>query len=458
VKLPRIIIAGEHKVGFVPPSILLVAAMKRLGVPIRVFYCGYNPIDVRLMQSVSEESITVINLKTCTNLKTVKTLFEASAHNNKLNVIVCDLGVRGETLKDSYIDATASDLAFALDSSIMLCCYAENQPRPAIKIIEDICAVIESHNPSTRIDGAIFVNPFDPHSFQLFENNIGRSFRWSTFGYIPSELIPPIPTIESLSSVSSYTRGTFSLRAVAGRISQMQGKIDYLALEAIGKYNQEWVPTGGVARFQKPIAPKVAIINDIALTGEGNNAELLFKSLGCNVFHINIKDISSQDFDMFYFPDGLGYLAIDSFNSEKLFAVSLKSAIRKKKIIFANGASGLIFGEKFMMPDGSEAQGLGVLPVIGNYNNLTSYDKPAPVICLSAITDGILLQGDEKINAYILPGIGLESNSKSLRCFFAATETLAGNTGYEEKNVILAGVCMDLWSNVDVIRRLFYAT
>ena len=358
VKLPRIIIAGEYRTGFVPPSILLIAAMKRSGVPIHVFYCGFNPVDVCLLQSVLEENITVINLNTCTNSKTIKTLFEVSAQRNKLNIVVCNLGIRGETTKDSCIDTTASDLAFVLDCSIILCCYAVSHPRPVVKIIGDICTTLETLNPNVRIDGAIFINPFDHHSFQLVENNIGISFKWSTFGYIPSELEPPIPTIEALSSVSSYTKKTFSLRAVAGRIAQMQGQVDYLALEAIGKYNQEWVPTGGLARMQRKTFPKVAVIDDLALRGEGNNAELLFRSFGCEVYHVTPDEISSQNFDMYYFPHGLGYIAVDSFNFAPKFSVSLKYAALNKKIIFANGASGLIFGEKFIKPDSSLARGL----------------------------------------------------------------------------------------------------
>jgi len=456
MKLPRIIIAGEHKSGFVPPSILLIAAMKRSGVPVHVFYCGFDPVNVRLLHSAAEEEITVINLKTCTNIKTVKTLFEANAKSNKLNVIVCDLGLRGQTPRDSYIDPTASDIAFALDCSIILCCYGESAPRPIVKIMEDISKAIESKNPEVRIDGMLFVNPFDQRTFQLVENNIGNHFRWTTFGYIPSELEPPIPTMEALSSISSYTKGTFSLRAVSGRIAQMQGQIDYLALEAIGKYNQAWEPTGGIARLQKMTPPKVAIIRDLALAREGNNAKLLFEAFGCQVYSITAKEISSQNFDMFYFPDGLGYLTIDTFNTTSDFSYALKNAITNKKIVFANGASGLIFGETFIKPDGSEAQGLGVLPVIGSYNNLASFSVPTPVICSNSRTSGVLLQGDEKINAYMLPELSLESNSKSFRCCFTATGQPAGSTGYEEYNTILPGVCMDLWSNIDAIRRLFY--
>jgi len=458
MKLPRVIIAGEHRTGFVPPSLVLIAAMKRSGIPINAFYCGFNPINVRLLQSATESSVTVINLKTCTNSKTVKTLFETNARHDGLNVIICDLGRRGETVNDCYIDTTASEIASILDCSIILCCYGANHPRPAVKIIGEICSALESKDRNARIDGAIFINPFDLRSFQLMESNIGINFRWTTFGYIPSELEPPIPTIEALSSFESYTRATFSLRAAAGRIAQLQGQIDYLALEAIGKYNQEWVSTGGIARFQKPISPKVAIISNLALSGEGNNAELLFKSFGCRVFHITAKEISSQIFDMYYFPDGLGYLAINSFNSTKNFSVSLKSAIVNKKIIIANGASGLVFGEKFIKPDGSEAQGLGVLPIIGNYNNISSFDSPAPIVCACSKTDGLLLQGDEKINAFMLHNIGLVSQSKSFLCSFAATGNTAGSIGYEEYNTIIAGVCLDLWSNVDVVRRLFYAT
>ncbi|MCL1875417.1 MAG: hypothetical protein FWF87_04060 [Synergistaceae bacterium] len=458
MKLPRVIIAGEHKPGFVPPSILLTAAMKRSGIPLHIFYCGYNPVDVCLLQSIEEDLITVINLKTCTNIKMVKTLFETNAWQDCLNVIVCDLGVRGETTKDCYTDSTASELASMLDCSIVICCYAENNPRPAIKIIGDICAALESKKNNLRIDGAVFVNPFDQHSFQLFENNVGINFRWSTFGYIPSELEPPIPTLEALSSADSYTRGTFSIQAAASRISQLQGQIDYLALEAIGKYNQDWTSAGSISRFQKAILPKVAIIDSLALAGEGNNAELLFNALGCQVFYITAEDILSQNFDMYYFPDGLGYIAIDSFRSAKNFTALMKNVVLNKKIIFANGASGLVFGEKFINPDGSEAQGLGILPLTGNYNSLSSVDNPTPVTCSSLKTHGLLLEGDEKINAYMLPRISMESQSKSLRCSLPATGNSLGSTGYEEINTIIAGVWIDLWSNIDVIRRLFYAT
>ena len=455
MNLPRVIIAGEYKSGFVPPSVLLTAAMKRSGIPLHVFYCGFNPVHVRLLQSVAEENITVINLKTCTNPKIVRTLFETSAKPNKLNIIVCDLGKRGQTTFDCVIDTTAKDIAATLDCSIILCCYAENHPRPVVKILKDICASLESAKDNVRIDGAVFINPFDLHSFQLVENNIGINFRWSTYGYLPSELEPPIPTIEALSSISSYSRETFSIRAIAARIAKMQGQIDYLALEAIGKYNQAWTPTGGIAILQKRTFPKVAIINDIALAGEGNNAELLFKSFGCRVYHVSVnEDIASQNFDMFYFPDGLGYIAIDSFKLEKNFFATIKRASINGKIVFANGASGLIFGDKFIKPDGSEANGLGIFPVTGNYNNSTPFNKPVPVICVCFKADGLLLQGNEKINAYMLPNIGLESNSKNLLCSFADSGNPAGSTGYEENNSILTSVCVDLWSNIEVVRRI----
>ena len=459
MKIPRVIIAGEHKPGFVSPSILLVAAMKRCGIPLRIFYCGYNPIDVCILQSVEEELITVINLKTCINPKMVKTLFETSAKSNSLNVIICDLGARGNTTRDCYIDATASELAAILDCSIVLCCYAENNPRPVIKILGDICTTLESKRPNTRIDGAVFVNPFDQHSFQLFENNVGINFKWTTFGYIPSELEPPLPSIEAISSAGSHTRGTFSIQATASRISKLQGQIDYLALEAIGKYNQEWTPIGGIARFQKSNMPKVAIFDNLALTGEGNNAELLFSSFGCQVSYIMAEDLLSQNFDMYYFPDGLGYIALDYFKKAKNFSALFKNAIVNNKMVFANGASGLIFGDEFIMPDGSRAQGLGFFPIIGNYNNSSSpknpVSVPVPATCTCANTNGRLLQGDERINGYILPNIGLESNSKSLRCTLTNGDS-AGSTGYEENNTIIAGLWLDLWSNVDAIKRLFY--
>jgi cobyrinic acid a,c-diamide synthase len=453
LKLPRVVIAGEHKSRFVPPSILLIAAMKRCGIPMRIFYCGYNPVDVCLLQSIAEERITVINLKTCTNPKIIKALFETGAKHDMINVIICDLGERGETIRECYIDTTASDIASTLDCSIILCCYSENHPRPAIKILGDICTTLESKNPNIRIDGAIFINPFDPHSFQLFENSVGISFKWSTFGYIPSELEPPIPTIEALSTANKYSRGTFSIRAATARITQLQGQIDYLTIEAIGKYNQDWTPTGKVARIQKSILPKVAIFDNLALTREGNNAELLFNSLGCQVHYISAEEIISKNFDMYYFPDGLGYIAINSFFLEEHFSTLLKNAVEIGKIIFANGASGLIFGEKFINPDNSETKGLGVLPVKGNYNS-SLVEIPEPVVCTCTKTDCLLLQGDEKVNAYMLPNVVLESQSKSLRCSFAATGSFAGNIGYEKNKTIITGVCIDLWSNVDVIRRL----
>jgi hypothetical protein len=261
--------------------------------------------------------------------------------------------------------------------------------------------------------------------------------------------------METLSSENSYTRGTFSIQAAASRISQLQGQIDYMALEALGKYNQEWTSAGSISRFQKSTLPKVAIIDSLALAGEGNNAERLFNSFCCKVFYIKADELLSQNFDMYYFPDGLGYIAIDSFNSAKNFTALLKNVIVNKKMLFANGASGLVFGEKYIKPDGSEAKGLGILPIIGNYNTFSTFDSPVPVVCAPSRTSGVLLQGDEKINAYMTPNVSMESQSKSFRCSFATTGNNAGSTGYEDTNTIIAGVWIDLWSNPEAIRRLF---
>jgi cobyrinic acid a,c-diamide synthase len=301
----------------------------------------------------------------------------------------------------------------------------------------------------------VFVNPFSPHSFQLFESSVGINFKWSTFGYIPSELEPPIPTIEALSKAQSYTRATFSMRAAVSRISQLRGQIDYLTIEAIAKYNQDWTPAVKIDRVQKSTLPKVAIFDNLALSGEGNNAELLFSSFGCQVTYITTEDVLLKNFDVYYFPDGLGYIAIDSFKSEKNFSIALRKVISLGKTVIANGGSGLVLGDSFFMPDDSQEKGIGVLRFVGNYN-AKSVDNPEPVICTCAKTNSFLLHGDEKINAYALPNIGLESESKSIRYTFAKTGNFAGTIGYEENNTIVTGVWIDLWSNIDVIRRLFY--
>lgn len=459
LKFPRLVLADERKNERTPPSVVLLASMKRAGVPLRVFYCGLNSADICMLKNAVEEDITVLHPKTSANPKIMKMLFELAASPDKLNVIVCELGRRGETYIACSQNPQVSDMAAAFDCSVVLCCYAESVPSPAAKMVMSFVEAIEGKNPNVRVDGIVFINPFDQRSFQLVENSVGMQFKGLSFGYIPQELEPPMPRYDELCSIAGNSKATFLLRAVTVRISKMHDQIDFPAIEAIGRYCEEWTPAGKIEPIKRSSLPSVAIIDDIALSSEGNNAELLFRAFGCKVEKVPFFSAFSRNYDIFYFPHGLGYKALANCAGTAA-AVNAKAAFLSNKIIFANGASSGMFAKKIVLPDGSEMPGIGVLPGVGTY-----YDKPdesIPSQCES-MSNGIMLQYREKIGGYVVPWAKLSQSGSTQKiianwlCSPMGKDGAVESAGWESGGGIFAGAVLDLWSNTDAVRRIFYA-
>lgn len=460
---PRLVLADERKNGVTPPSIMLLAAMKRAGFPLRIFYCGQSCVDICLMKNAVEDDITVLNPKTIGNPKIMKVLFELSAAQDKLNVIVCELGRRGETYMNCTKDMTASDMAAMFDCSIVMCCYAESIPNPIGKIVTGFVEGLEAKNPNVHVDGIVFINQFDQRSFQLVENNIGFNFKGLSFGYLPQELVPQTPKYENLCSASTNFKSIFSIRAATTRISQMHRQIEYNLIEAIGKYYQAWTPVDNkIEPIKRTNLPTVAIIEDIALNSEGNNAETLFKAFGCKVDRLPAEAAFSGNYDAHYFPHGLGHVTLQSYMENPKLIANIKGAFLSNKIIFTNGGSTQIFAETVMLPDNTEIEGIGILAGAGVYSNEYDTEKCLPVQCES-MGNGIMLKYKEKIGGYSVPWAKMARTPSMQKivanwlCSPIEGNTPLGSAGWESRGTIFAGVCVDLWSNTEAVRKLFYA-
>lgn len=455
----RIIVADERKSGSLPPSVLLLASMQRAGIPLRVFYCGDSYLDIALLQNATEDSVTILHPKTCPNPKIMRTMFELAAAEDKINVIVCPLGKRGETSRDCSLDLGAADIASLFDCSIVLCCYAESTPNPIARIVSDITSGLKSKRPDIRVDGIVFVNPFEHRSFQIVEKNVGVNFSGVNFGYIPQELLPPSPLLEALCTPATNSKSMFLIRAASTRIAQMHFQIEFDLILAIAKYNGKWNAAEKIAPIKKTL-PKIAIVDDIALRFGGNNASLLFRTFGCDVTNVSARELFSQPFDMYYFPHGLGYAALRAFNEIPDFTANLRTRYAARKFFFANGGSTQMFADKVISPDGTEQDGFGFLNGTGIYFE-DSGEFGTPIKCES-VSDGKLLRYGEKISGYSLPFVKLEQQAKLQQmiahwlCVPLDGKGNTGSAGWETTESVFAGVNLDLWSYPDAARQIFH--
>lgn len=462
MNFPRLVLADERKNNLIPSSVILLAAMKRAGFPLRVFYCGINSLDICLLKNALEDEITIIHPKTCEKIKNIKILFELAADADKLNIVVCDLGKRGETYLECEKNFVAADVAAILNCPVIMCCYAESTPQPVAKIVSGFMEGLQTKNPNVRVDGIVFVNPFEQRSFQLVENSVCLTFHGLSFGYIPQELVPPAIKYEDICSVHLNQRSNFLIRAATTRISQMYNQIDYSAMEAIGKYYQKWTSVGGIEPIKRSKLPKIAVIDDIALFSEGNNSEILFRAFGCTVERVSLKNAFDRNFDIYYFPHGLGYAVLQNIQDDKVLIAQIKSAFILNKVIFASGASSQIFAEKVILSDGTEIPGLGIMPGIHKCSQDFGSPKTIPVLCES-MNNGNLTQHKEKIGGYIIPWTGLSQSASKNKiaanwlCTPISGEGAAGVMGLDLEKSVFAGVVPDLWSNIDAARQFINA-
>ncbi len=90
--IPRLVIADERREGTVPPGVILAAALKNAGHPLRIFCAGPDEYLVRLTALVTGEDVTVLDPYSCGSTRVFKTLFQFASKSDRLNIILAPLG------------------------------------------------------------------------------------------------------------------------------------------------------------------------------------------------------------------------------------------------------------------------------------------------------------------------------------------------------------------------------
>ena len=95
MNLPRLIIADDiEEQRAVPPSVLLVQAMKSCGMRLNVFMSSRREEDLRLMELLSGDAVTCIDAYTAGSGKSLKTLFQRRSTPDAISVVCVPLGKR----------------------------------------------------------------------------------------------------------------------------------------------------------------------------------------------------------------------------------------------------------------------------------------------------------------------------------------------------------------------------
>jgi cobyrinic acid a,c-diamide synthase len=238
------------------------------------------------------------------------------------------------------------------------------------------------------------------------------------------------------------------------QLSQMARQIEWRMISAIAAFDTAWTPVEPIAVSQR--IHKVVIYEDPALNCEGNNAELLFRMLGCEVERFNVtRDQFPEDVSFLYFPNGHGDLALKRLKQNQGFVEMLKSSvIRGDLSVIAHGGAAPMFAQRVVVPYGPDMEGIGILPLEARFTrpNAASLNMWAPVECI-AVSNGIFLHSGEKLRGYNLPQISMRGNN-TLAVWSVTSAAGVFNTGWEVAGSIFTEIQIDLLSNIEALRRL----
>ena len=95
MNLPRLILADDiEDQRAVPPSVLLVQAMKSRGMCLNIFMSSRKEEDLRLMELLSGDAVTCIDAYTAGNAKNLKALLQRRSTPDAIGLICVPLGKR----------------------------------------------------------------------------------------------------------------------------------------------------------------------------------------------------------------------------------------------------------------------------------------------------------------------------------------------------------------------------
>jgi len=450
VNLPRLIIADEMKPEIVPPSLILIYALRRSGVKVNVFTCARSETDIRLLKLLLGESVISLDTFSCGNIKNLKTLFQKAAKPDALNIILACIGTRKE---DGFIQVNqeVSDLAKALSCGIVPVISAAASTILTAQCTMTALQALENAYEGSVL-GVIFSSVKNAREFQLLEQDYGNRTHILDLGYIPKEMDRPMPSMQDLYSSAA---GVMQIKSAALQLVSASYHIEWQILEAFGHLKKEWIPPEAFSVSPKNF--KAAIVGGQELSLEGDNCRELFKFLGCEVVEYDPwHEPFPMEAEVIYFPHSAANLYGDRLIAHAPFFQGIKHSYAANKLIFVNGAAAPLFGQSFTTADDVKHDALGFFKFRGGYASKKS-NSGARKIEIRAINDSIFSKRDEKIRGYALDYLSISNPGNLVPPVWAYREvkknTELGTSGWVTGYCFVTDICVELWSNIEMVNR-----
>ena len=452
MNIPRLVIADERREGKVPPSVLVAAALKNMGYPLRIFCAGPDEYLSRLTKLVTGENVTILDPFSCGNNRVFKTLFQNSAEENSLNIILAPLGVKKDD-EGFAVSPQTPGLCKLLECPLVPIIYADSSAAVASRALEGVLNGLASQG-EVFTPVILFASVLNAREYQLLEIEAGRKAPVVSLGYIPQMLERESSTLLELSLGNMADRAVFPIKAAATLLLGLSGQVDWNVLWAVAKLNQSWTNVSEPFKG-KAAGLTVGVITHAGLDLEGNNARCLFSYLGCSVRKIFLEENRpALDVDAVYAPHGPGFLCAELLLGNTGAKEWFKGLFKSRKVVFVNGGVAPLLGESFSLPNGKEYEGMNLFRYRGNYGMPSSDVRKVEI---SSIEGDILLNLGERMRGYITPYASIVNSEDGADSRWNLKDAQNGKdiglSGWNIGYGIVTEACVELWSNMEGIYR-----
>ena len=452
MNLPRLIIADNiEDQRVVPPSVLLVQAMKSCGMRLDVFMSSRKEEDLRLMELLSGDAVTCIDAYTAGNGKNLKALFQRRSTPDAISVVCVPLGKGvGDKLFQVYPEPL--ELAKILECGILPVLHASASVAvttgQALSVISSISEIGKN-----AVQGLLFSSIKSPREFQLLEQEYNRRSLIISLGYIPKSAERDMPTMPEMSPRSGSMK-LLQLKSAALQLGNAARQVEWQIIEAMARLSDPWTPVEHPEYSACHL--DVAVINrDISLEGDENLEA--FRALGCTVYPCNPEqDPFPIAADVLYLPHAMTDVAAGRILSSPSFRQGLLESVRGNKLIFAVGSSAVLFGQRYRTAVQSTLEGLGLFPFRAHH---VSGDAGHSIrrIEIRGTKDTPFTRKDEKLRGYEAGGFAIANPGNPDQYCFAYRNMNSGAetgvSGWSQGCCFITGLRPDFWSNLGALYR-----
>lgn len=450
--IPRLVIADERREDSVPPSVLLVTALKNAGCPLRIYCAGPDEYLVRLISLATGENVTVLDPFTCGSPRILKTLFQVSCEPGSLNIVLAPLGERLED-DDFSVFPSGPGLAKTLECPLLPVLYADSSSVVIARFLEKALLGILRHE-TVDVPAVIFASVLNPREYQLLDVEAGRRTPLLNLGYIPKSLERKRTSLLELCLDTTSEKSILPIKAAAAQLYSMDGQIDWNALWAFARLSPKWTKAEEPYR-DRAKGCTIGILAHGALDLEGDNAARLFSYLGFSVRKIFLGEEGRLgDLKAVYVPHGLGFLCAEQLLGIPETRDWFTGLFKRGQTIFVNGGVSLLLGESFVLPNGKQFEGLNLFRYKGQYAMPSSGFTRVEIATLEG--DDFLNLGERLRGRRVSYSTVYNPGEKS-RSIWTIKDSQSGRdlglTGWSLGRGIAVDLSVDLWSNIEAVFR-----